>query len=221
MTAVLESAPIEEQLRGADAVIYGTYNKQRYKRFSTGTIVTEHELRLISVAGIEQHDIIDKFHYKFYTLGGNWQGRTVRLEGVPQFFQGEEVVVFLKETSHGYFVHNLALGVYRIGRRGEDRLLINNAFSGDRRLSQMSFRQFEKHIEKRFGSGLYRIKKRYIYRGNPKYDSYIQRRRREFPGRNIASIYDREKKSGSSYFLWLTLVLVVLVLYSRRNLREK
>ena len=215
---------IEGQLREADAVIHGTYNRRRYKRLNTGKVVTEHELRLGSVAGIEQHDIIDRVHYKFYTPGGVWQGQTFGSEEVPEFRSGEEVVLLLKRTDHGYFVSNPALGTYRVKQKGRERQLVNGALPKGGRFSKIPFQEFDGYIEGRFGKGLYKIEKRYIYRGEPKSRHYAWRKKRsggEKPGRAIASVYDKGAKTGNTHFLWLTLVLVALVFYCRRSAQRR
>ena len=155
-SSIFKPVPIEEQLKTADAVIHGSYERiQGYKNDNTmGMVFTEHSLKLISTAGVRPQGL----RYKFLTPGGVWQGVVQELSSAPRFEENEEVLLLLKSNAGGgYSLHNSSLGKYNVIDRDGQKILVNDVFPDDKRLSNFSFDQFNRYVRERFGNNLERV----------------------------------------------------------------
>ncbi|MGH7488155.1 MAG: hypothetical protein ACREMY_21545, partial [bacterium] len=105
----------------ADAIVVGS-PLTSYSQFNAeGGIETVTSFSITEVIkGISISRVID-----IVEPGGNYAGRATVIAGVPQFFSGERLMLFLKKTDTGHFaVEELVLGKFRFASDIRDRRLL-------------------------------------------------------------------------------------------------
>ena len=194
--------PIKDQIRSSDAVVHGFYNRSKgTKRPTEEVVVQEHSLNLISIVGVNYHTIVNKRNYTFLTFGD-----TLRIK------EGEEVVLFLKSTNHGYRVNHHALGKYKVIHKGRKKYLINEAFPKNEQLSNLSFEKVNTYIEEKFGKVLGATQNRFVYKGST-----------TNKGRSIASLStsSNSKHTGDKkiplHFIWPLIALGLVGFYHQKK----
>jgi hypothetical protein len=141
--------PISNQIDESDIIIHAVYIDKSFKVLSsTGEIVTKHKFKLVNFIGELQKDYINNEYIEVLSPGGSWQGIKYYVEGVPDFIENEEVILFLKKKSNGYWIQNLKLGKYGINRK--KLILISEVFPNDQKLGKIEIMYFEKLVSKKF-----------------------------------------------------------------------
>ena len=205
---------LNEQLKDADAVVHGIYRGSKgSKRTARGAIITTHSLEIMGVAGLNQHKIVNKKNYKFITPGGKWQQIVQHSKDMPQFKVGEEIVLFLHSTSNGYSINKRNFVKYNIITKRRAKYLINTVSSADKKLSAVSFEEFNSDIKRKFGQSLTKKEGR---------NKLVYTPPTSAQGRGPASISSPTtehlaKKKTSFYYLWPLFVLGVIGMYFKRQ----
>lgn len=242
-TLIKPPESLEALLRGTDAVAHGTYNGSRDSGLALevpgfGRVpLTAHHLSLVSVAGIERHEIRNKMNYRFLTPGGRRGNEVVTVGTPPSFAPGEEVVVLLRRRRGEFHVNKFTLGKFTVDRRaGGDAVLVNAAFPGSPVFSNVPFDRFLRLARERFGAdGVYVVENRFIHKGGSRGSgraaatpetartgaerSRALRRRRA--GRSVASTGPADMAPDGRRGLdltWPVVALVIIGLYSRGRL---
>jgi hypothetical protein len=104
--------PLDEFVKGCDLIVHALVMKSEVKE-TTGdnpSIWTEVRFQVLDVL---------KGHFTAPELvirlpGGAGKNFVISVPGVPRFTPGDEVVLFLEETSDGFKPAGLGLGVYRV-----------------------------------------------------------------------------------------------------------
>ncbi len=207
--------PIRDQIRSTDVIVHGVYTKSNgTKSPIAGVIVKEHSLKLISIVGINHHKIVNKLNFKFLTYEGHQT--TQHKKYIPQFRTGEEVVLFLKSTGHGYTLNNNALGKYKIVNSKGKKYLVHEVFPENENLSNLSFAKVNTYIEEEFGNTLSIAQNRFIYKGSTK-----KKERLPASLANSASSKNTEDKQIPLHFIWPLMALGLIGFYYRRKGGEK
>jgi len=112
-TTVLR-VPLEEMARTCDLVVHARVESVRVVTASDDERRISTEVRLAVLQVLKGHATGPAL---VLTLpGGRTERWTLAIPGMPQFREGEEVVLFLERTSAGLRPAGLALGTYRVRR---------------------------------------------------------------------------------------------------------
>lgn len=116
------SASIAELAASADVILYGVVRTVDAELAKTpdGPFRTAIEIEILKpIKGLSE----DQQILSLLVPGGRGFGRVMKIPGMPQFQEGEEVVLLLEGTSLGYAFAGLGQGVFRIERQsGEPRV---------------------------------------------------------------------------------------------------
>lgn len=78
----------------------------------------------------------------------------MKVDGVPEFVPGENVVLMIKSNQDRYWGMNLGFGTFRVVNYGNEKLIVNSVFPEDRNVGQMKLEEFEKAVKTIKGSSL-------------------------------------------------------------------
>lgn len=147
--------PIAGQVNEASLVIQGQFLHQ--SSYMLGKqIVTESTFEVSKALQGESGEQI-----KVLFPGGQVGDRVQTIDGVPVFKKNEEVVLLLKSSPQGYWVHNLALGKYLVLEKDGQKFLHSEIFATDKNLNRIPYSEFEKVVEKHFHKPLVSIEKKH------------------------------------------------------------
>lgn len=147
---------IERQLKEADAIVQGHYKGQFYKKLKSGEVVTVTTIAISKAAGFDRGEIFNTQEIEVIHPGGVWQDVVYRVDGTPRFQADQEIVLFLKKRTHGYWVNNLALGKFSLIEQPEKRmsLLVSDVFPEKKDVGRIDYESFNKLVKSRYGKGL-------------------------------------------------------------------
>lgn len=145
--------PLSRQMSEASFVIQGQFLHQTSYMLGK-QIVTE---SVFDVSKALQGERLEQI--KVLTPGGQIGDLVQAIDGVPVFKKNEEVVLLLKSSPQGYWVHNLALGKYLVLEKDGKKILHSEIFPSDKNLSKIPYSQFEKEVERHFKKSFVPIEK--------------------------------------------------------------
>jgi hypothetical protein len=138
---------VEQQLAEADGVMLGHYLKSQVVQLEDGSIATQMIFKMEKEYGL-QSDWFGQDEVIVHYPGGKYEGLHTKIDGVPYFIGGERVALLIKTVNNRYWGLNLGLGSFKIINYGKDRLLINNAFPTEPKVSQIHLEDFETLVKK-------------------------------------------------------------------------
>jgi hypothetical protein len=212
---------LEKQFEDAAGVIKGKFVGLEYRKISDGKIITEATFQIHSSAGIRPSEIVNKNNFKVVYPGGKWQGLGYAVSGAPNFKKGEEALVVLKKSPHGFAVKGLGLGKYIIVKSDNKEYYKSSVFPGHEKLGKISQREMNTSLNKIFGEVLEnKTSDKFVFK--PKQSIKIKK------GRMPASISQRgpasehlDKKEDEGFNpLWLVLLFALLGSYSIFSMRK-
>lgn len=200
--------PIEDQIDATDGVVLATNQGKAFKRLPTGDIVTEYTFKLELVSGLPEHEVISPNAFKILTPGGLWQGRYYQVHGVASFQQGEQSLLFLKKTPHGWVVNNLSMGKFDVSQDAEGTWFKNTVFPKHPKFGTISMNKLNDLLTQKFDTGLIPVEiDKYVHTG-------IKNKKSNGANRKIASIEEDEMSQGDSNnsygLVWMMLLFGVL-----------
>jgi hypothetical protein len=200
---------LEHQLRDASGVIRAVYNGSQYKKGRQDRVITEASFRIKTMAGLKNHEVINKNSFKVIYPGGKWQGVTYQVTGSPTFEKDEEVILLITKTSAGFVPTNLALGKYKIKKEFGKEYISSVIFPNNNKLSSIPLSKFNNLISDNFGTTLENISPdKFVFKGKTK--NTINKR-----GRKPANLEESEpttKDQGG--IIWPIVLLAFLGFYS-------
>jgi hypothetical protein len=227
-TTFIETS-IESRLEQATGVVRGHFIGSTFKKNPLGRVVTEATFRVSAIAGIEPHQIINRNTFKITYPGGEWNGLTYKVSGIPTFRTNEEVVLIVSKGKFGYILPNLALSKFTISLddEGKSEILTSSIFSEKAGIGRISFAELKKMSAKRFGTPLVSFNDKHIHidrtyasaAQNPLLYDYKGRDGRSLKNRKPASFEKDEE--GNVPILWFILALGFLGFLSNFILRGK
>lgn len=204
--------PIEDQIDATDSVVLATNTGKSYKRLPSGDIVTEYSFKLELASGLPEHKVVSPNAFKVLTPGGKWQDRYYQVHGVATFKQGEQALLFLKQTPHGWVVNNLSMGKFEVLKDSQGTWFRNTVFPAHPKLGLISMAKMNDLLESKFRSPLVEVDiDKYVHKENIQ-ESIPELNRKA--SRGIASVESEEsvvESSVASYgLIWMMLLLGVL-----------
>lgn len=147
------TATVNEQVKEAQGIFIGHYLKKKTVQLEDNSLATQMVFKMNKELGL-QSELFGQDEIIVHYPGGSLGGKTVKVEGVPDFMAGEKVVLLVKNQGNRYWGLNLGLGTFKVINFGRDTLLINSIFPDDPRVSQMKIEDFEKAIKNIKGMNL-------------------------------------------------------------------
>lgn len=150
---VFQLQPVEQQIKEADGIVIGHYLRSRPVRLDDGAIATQMIVKINKEVGM-QSDLFGMDEIIVHYPGGTLDNETMRVEGVPEFVPGENVVFMIKSHQDRYWGLNLGFGTFKIVNYGKEKLIINTIFPENRQVGQMKLEEFERNVKVIKGSSL-------------------------------------------------------------------
>lgn len=147
MATTFAPLTIQEKVKHSDAVVLGTVISSHFKK-DKNMIVTEVILDVKESTGLQFNQIVSRKSFKVRYPGGKWGGLVHKIEGVPEFKKGEEVVLLLRYDRNAFWIHHLAAGKFSKIIRGDEEFLISSIFSKRMGIGLISFSNFEQILKK-------------------------------------------------------------------------
>lgn len=149
---------LEDQFRNSDFVAHGIVKGQNYKKLPSGDIATEIVIDLIGHSSKDGAEVITPTQYKFFVPGGVWGDIKYKVDGSPDFKEGEEVVVVLSKFKYGIKLSSLGLSKYSVKVKDDSKYLSSFLFPNHPGLSSISLASFNELLVKINNRGLEQIK---------------------------------------------------------------
>lgn len=209
---VFQMQPVEQQVKEADGIVVGHFLRKKYVKLDGGGTATQMIFKMKQEIGM-QSDLFGMDEIIVHYPGGKLGEEIVKVEGVPEFVSGENVVIMIKSYRDRYWGMNLGFGTFKVVNYGQNRMIVNTLFPEDRRVGQMKFEDFEKTIKQIRGGSL-KVVNSQIYPSEM--DKSTQARSpasiSEGKNRAIASQSD-QVENGMSHgvnTLWLVSILAIM-----------
>lgn len=203
--------PVEDQIDASDGVVLATNTGKAYKRLPNGDIVTEYSFKLELASGLPEHKVVSPNAFKVLTPGGKWQDRYYQVHGVASFKPGEQALLFLKQTPHGWVVNNLAMGKFEVLKDAQGTWFRNTVFPTHPKLGLVSMSKMNEMLERKFSAPLVEVDiDKFVHNDSVRTPSATGSRNQK---RGPASIEEAPTDSStmSSYgLLWMMLLFGVL-----------
>lgn len=148
-----KAVPIQEQIKEADGMFQGNYLKSKTIEIEDGRLATQMHFKINKEHGL-QSDFFGMDEVIVHYPGGQMNGNTSKIEGVPEFVPGEKVMLFIKSVNNRYWGLNLGFGSFRVINYGKETILVNYIFPHHPEVGQVNFHQFEQLVKKIKGSNL-------------------------------------------------------------------
>lgn len=203
--------PIEDQIDATDSVVLATNTGKSYKRLPNGDIVTEYSFKLELASGLPEHKVVSPNAFKVLTPGGKWQDRYYQVHGVASFKQGEQALLFLRQTPHGWVMNNLSMGKFEVLKDAQGTWFRNTVFPTHPKLGLISLSKMNELLEHKFNSPLAEVDiDKYVHKKEIQTPNAIASRRSSRAPASIEEV-ETEVSSSTSYGLvWMMLLLGVL-----------
>lgn len=192
-----------DQIKESDGVIHGIFKGQTSKKLQNDMIVTVNSFEILEATGIIQSSILNIKDFSVYTPGGIFQGINQKVDDFLSFSPSEEVVLLLKKTPDGYFIHNLGLGKYQVLELDGQRYLRSVVFPHHKNLNRISFESLNEFTRQIFGEGLSKVDQdKYVYKG--------QSHKQESQNRGPASAEVDPTENNTSGLYWLVIIFAIM-----------
>lgn len=150
---VFQKQPVTQQIKEADGIVIGHFLRSKSVKLDDGAVATQMIFKMNKENGM-QSDLFGMDEIIIHYPGGSIDGQTVRVDGVPEFVPGENVVLMIKSNQDRYWGMNLGFGTFRVVNYGNEKLIVNSVFPEDRNVGQMKLEEFEKAVKSIKGTGL-------------------------------------------------------------------
>lgn len=145
--------PIEQQITESDGLFQGNFLKSKTIELENGSLATQMIFKMTKEVGL-QSDFFGMDEVIVHYPGGKLKDKHIKVEGVPEFFPGEKVMLFIRSVDNRYWGMNLGFGSYKVINYGKETVMINYIFPLHPQVGQVSLEHFEKLVKKIKGSSL-------------------------------------------------------------------
>ncbi|MCM2349558.1 MAG: hypothetical protein NDI69_06020 [Bacteriovoracaceae bacterium] len=150
---VFQVQSVDQQIREADGIVIGHYLSSKPVKLDNGSIATQMIFKMNQEYGM-QSDFFGMNEVIVHYPGGKLGDLNVKVEGVPEFIPGENVILMIKSFQNRYWGLNLGFGTFRVINYGNEKMIVNSIFPNDLKASQIKLREFEKSVRTIKGEGL-------------------------------------------------------------------
>jgi len=137
---------IDQQIKETDGIVMGHYLKKKTIKLEDGTLATQMIFKMSKEFGL-QSELFGMDEVIIHYPGGQFEGQTVKVEGVPSFVSGEKVVLMIKSVNNRYWGLNLGFGTFKVINYGKETILVNTLFPMDPQVGQVKMEDFEKSVK--------------------------------------------------------------------------
>lgn len=205
---VFQVQGVDKQIREADGIVVGHYLRSKSIKLDDRTVATQMFFKMNEEYGM-QSDFFGMDEVIIHYPGGKIDDLHVKVDGVPEFIPGENVVLMIKSMKDRYWGLNLGFGTFRVVNYGKDKLIVNSIFPDDVRTSQIPFEEFKKSVREIKGVRLKQVV-HHEYQtnneGNGRLPASVEE---EGKNRSIASKIEEEENEGGKEVnnFWLIMFL--------------
>jgi hypothetical protein len=145
--------PIEQQIKESDGLFQGNFLRKKTVQLENGSLASQMVFKISKEVGL-QSEFFGMDEVIVHYPGGTFEGKTVKVEGVPEFVSGEKVILFIRSIDNRYWGMNLGFGTYKVINYGKEVVLVNYLFPAHPQVGQVSMQYFENAIKEIKGSNL-------------------------------------------------------------------
>jgi hypothetical protein len=204
--------PIEQQIRESDGLFQGNYLRSKSIELENGSVATQMIFKMTKETGL-QSELFGMDEIIVHFPGGTVEGRTVKVDGVPEFIPGEKVMLFIRNVNNRYWGMNMGFGTFKVVNYGRQTILVNSVFPHHPQVGQVALEYFEKAVKEIKGSSL-KIVQSQFYPTNPdqvsaRSPASSTEESAEGQNRSVASKSEETENDGSQplNMLWLIMLL--------------
>lgn len=143
--------PVEEQIQEADGLIQGHFLKKNSIKLENGMIATQMHFELKKEVGLNS-DFFGLKEVIVHYPGGILEDESTRVEGVPEFVEGEKVLLLLKNKNNRFWGLNLSYGSFKVVNFGRSTMVMNYLFPEQANAGQLKLEHFERIVRDIKGS---------------------------------------------------------------------
>lgn len=162
---VFQVQGLDQQIREADGIVIGHFLHSKSIKLDDGSVATQMFFKMNEEYGM-QSDFFGMDEVIVHYPGGKLDGMHVKVDGVPEFVPGENVVLMIKSLKDRYWGLNLGFGTFRVVNYGKDKLIVNSIFPDDVRTSLIPFEALKKSVRDIKGTRLKQVV-HHEYQTNP------------------------------------------------------
>lgn len=143
---VFQMQTIDQQIKESDGIIIGHYLRKKSIRLENGSLATQMIFKMNREVGM-QSELFGMDEIIIHYPGGKLGDEHVRVDGVPEFVSGENVVLMVKSSQDRFWGMNLGFGSFKVINYGHEKMIVNTLFPNDRQVGQVKMEEFEKIVK--------------------------------------------------------------------------
>jgi hypothetical protein len=209
---VFQMQSVDQQIKEADGIINAHFLKKRSIKLDDGSLATQMIFKLNQEYGIES-DHLGTNELIVHYPGGAIGDEIVKVEGVPEFVEGENIIVMIKGNADRFWGMNLGFGTFKIINYGNEKIIVNTLFPRDPKVGQIKLEEFENSVKRIKGVALKVVNNPYFPTEKDSFQiSRIPASLEHGKNRAIASTSKQEEnRQGQSLNLWWLVCLLGLM----------
>ncbi len=143
---VFQMQTIDQQIKESDGIIIGHYLRKKSIKLENGSLATQMIFKMNKEVGM-QSELFGMDEIIIHYPGGKLGDQHVRVDGVPEFIPGENVVLMVKSSQDRFWGMNLGFGSFKVINYGHEKMIVNTLFPNDRLVGQLKMEEFEKTVK--------------------------------------------------------------------------
>ena len=208
---VFQMQSVDQQISEADGIVMGHFLRSKVIKLDDDTVATQMVFKMNKEHGM-QSELFGMDEIIVHYPGGQLGDLNLKIEGVPSFVTGENVVLMIKSMKDRYWGMNLGFGTFRIINYGNEKMIVNSLFPEDIRVSQVKLEDFESRVRTIKGSRLKVVLVPEYHTESDENPGRLPASAPEGKNRAIASKIDQEENSVGTAIsnFWLIFLLAIL-----------
>jgi hypothetical protein len=143
---VFQMQTIDQQIKDSDGIIIGHYLRKKSIKLENGSLATQMIFKMNKEVGM-QSELFGMDEIIIHYPGGKLGDQHVKVDGVPEFVSGENVILMVKSSQDRFWGMNLGFGSFKVINYGNQKMIVNTLFPNDRNVGQVSMEDFEKTVK--------------------------------------------------------------------------
>ena len=207
---VFQMQTVDQQIKESDGIMVGHFLKSKSVHLEDGSIATQMVFKMKKEYGL-QSDLFGMDEVIVHYPGGKIGEEITKVEGIPEFVPGENVVLMISSREDRYWGMNLGFGSFKIVNYGKEKMLVNTIFPHNSKVGQIPIAEFERKVRQIKGTN-FKVVRSQEYpteRDNSRMPASIS----EEKNRSIASQTDQveNREEGPQLSsMWLVIFLAAL-----------
>lgn len=143
---VFQRQSVDQQIGDADGIIIGHYLRSRTIKLDEGKLATQMIFKMNKEVGM-QSEMFGMDEIIVHYPGGKMGGVYEKVEGVPSFVMGENVIIMIKSSQDRFWGMNLGFGSFKVINYGKEKIIVNTIFPNDPKVGQIRLEDFESKVK--------------------------------------------------------------------------